>query len=91
MLLNLGLVAIGGALYLIYRVIKAFYRKLFKLDGQLTNLKRESIDKNYAGQYSVDLKKNRVNDNRANNNRVNNNRVNNSATRVDSNNSIDDK
>lgn len=85
------LVAIGGALYLIYRVIKAFYRKLFKLDGQLTNLKRESIDKNYAGQYSVDLKKNRVNDNRANNNRVNNNRVNNSATRVDSNNSIDDK
>ncbi len=85
------LVAIGGALYLIYRVIKAFYRKLFKLDGQLTNLKRESIDKNYAGQYSVDLKKNRVNDNRVNDNRANNNRVNNSATRVDSNNSIDDK
>lgn len=79
------LVAIGGALYLIYRVIKALYRKLFKHDGQLTNLKRELMDKNHAGQYSADLKKNRVNDNR-----VNNNRVNNSATSVDSNNSADD-
>ena len=69
------LVAIGGALYLIYRVIKAFYRKLFKHDGQLTNLKRELMYKNHAGQYSADLKKNRVNNN---------------ATSVDRNNSADD-
>ena len=74
------LVAIGGTLYLIYRVIKAFYRKLFKHDGQLKNLKRELMYKNHAGQYSADLKKNRVNDNRVNNN----------ATSVDSNNSADD-
>ena len=74
------LVAIGGALYLIYRVIKAFYRKLFKHDGQLTNLKRELMYKNHAGQYSADLKKNRVNDSRVNSN----------ATSVDSNNSADD-
>ena len=74
------LVAIGGALYLTYRVIKAFYRKLFKHDGQLKNLKRELMYKNHAGQYSADLKKNQVNDNRANNN----------GTSVDSNNSADD-
>ncbi|WP_413518786.1 DUF4349 domain-containing protein [Psychrobacter glacincola] len=56
------LVAIGGALYLIYRVIKALYRKLFKHDRQLINLKRELMDKNSARKYSSELKKNRVND-----------------------------
>ena len=60
------LVAIGGALYLIYRVIKAFYRKLFKHDGQLTNLKRELMDKNHARQSSAKLKKSQT-DNHTNN------------------------
>ena len=72
------LVAIGGALYLIYRVIKALYRKLFKNDERLINRKGTLMDKNYArqsSQYSADLKKNRVNNN---------------ATSVDSNNSADD-
>ena len=82
------LVAIGGALYLIYRVIKALYRKLFKHDRQLTNLKRELMDKNHARKYSAELKKNRVNDNRTNNNQVNDA---DNIDSVDSNNSIDDK
>ena len=82
------LVAIGGALYLIYRVIKSLYRKLFKHDGQLTNLKRELMDKNHARKYSSGLKKNRVNDNRTNNNQVNDA---DNIDSVDSNNSIDDK
>ena len=82
------LVAIGGALYLIYRVIKALYRKLFKHDRQLTNLKRELMDKNNARKYSAELKKNRVNDNRTNNNQVNDA---DNIDSVDSNNSIDDK
>ena len=82
------LVAIGGALYLIYRVIKALYRKLFKHDRQLTNLKRELMDKNHARKYSAELKKNRVNDNRTNNNQVNDA---DNIDSVDSNNSIDNK
>ena len=51
------LVAMGGALYLIYRVIKAFYRTLFKHDGQLKNLKRELMYNNHTGQSSAKLKK----------------------------------
>ena len=54
------LVAIGGALYLIYRVIKALYRKLFKNDRQLANLKRELMDKNHARQSSAKLKKSQI-------------------------------
>ena len=74
------LVILFGVFYLIYRLIKAVYRKLFKNDGHLTNLKRELMDKNHARQYSTDLKKSRVNDNQVSN-----------ADSVDNTGSTDDK
>lgn len=67
------LVAIGGALYLIYRIIKSLYRKLFRNNRKITNLKRELIDKNHARQSyqaSAKLKKSQT-DNDAHN-RTNN-------------------
>ncbi|MDE4454894.1 DUF4349 domain-containing protein [Psychrobacter sp. DAB_AL62B] len=56
------LVVLAGVLYLIYRMVKALYRKLFKNDAHLTNLKRELMDKNHVRKYSAELKENRVDD-----------------------------
>ena len=67
------LVIIGGALYLIYRMIKALYLKLLGSNRQTTNLKRELMDKNHArqsSQSSAKLKKSQTDndaDNRTNN------------------------
>ena len=74
------LVVLFGVFYLIYRMIKSLYRKLFKNDAHLKNLKRDLVDKSHARQYSTDLKKSRVNDNQVSN-----------ADSVDNTGSTDDK
>ncbi len=74
------LVVLFGVFYLIYRMIKSLYRKLFKNDAHLKNLKRDLVDKSHARQYSTNLKKSRVNDNQVSN-----------ADSVDNTGSTDDK
>ncbi|OXL27683.1 DUF4349 domain-containing protein [Psychrobacter sp. DAB_AL32B] len=63
------LVVLAGTLYLVYRMVKALYRKLFKNDAHLTNLKRELMDKNHVRKYSSELDKNQTDDNNSGDNK----------------------
>ncbi|SLJ85325.1 DUF4349 domain-containing protein [Psychrobacter sp. DAB_AL43B] len=66
------LVVLAGVLYLIYRMVKALYRKLFKNDAHLINRKRELMDKNHVRKYSAELNKNQTDDNNSGDNKPSN-------------------
>lgn len=60
------LLVLGGIFYLIYRMIKAIYRKFFKHDPRIKNMKRELMGENPKSHDSVDIRSSQV-DNNSNN------------------------
>lgn len=49
------LLILGGIFYLIYRMIKAIYRRFFKHDPRIKNMKRELMDENSKSHDSVGI------------------------------------
>ena len=60
------LLVLGGIFYLIYRMIKAIYRKFFKNDPRIKNMKHELTGENPKSHDSVDIRSSQV-DNNSNN------------------------
>ena len=56
------LVVLGGVFYLIYRMIKATYRKFFKHDPRVKNIGYELMGENQENNNSADTKSSQVND-----------------------------
>ena len=54
------LVVLGGIFYLIYRVIKAIYRKFFRNDPRVKNIRRELMGENQESNESIGIKGNGV-------------------------------
>lgn len=54
------LAVLGGVFYLVYRLIKTLYRKLFKNELRLKNMKGERMDKKQTRLYSTDIKESRA-------------------------------
>ena len=57
------LLVLGGIFYLIYRMIKAIYRKFFKHDPRIKNMKRELMGENPKSHDSVGIQSSQVEDN----------------------------
>ena len=57
------LLVLGGIFYLIYRMIKAIYRKFFKHDPRIKNMKRELMGENSKSHNSVGIQSSQVEDN----------------------------
>ena len=57
------LLVLGGIFYLIYRMIKAIYRKFFKHDPRIKNMKRELMGENPKSHDSVGIKSSQEEDN----------------------------
>ena len=54
------LLVLGGIFYLIYRMIKAIYRKFFKHDPRIKNMKRELMGENPKSHDSVGIQSSQV-------------------------------
>ena len=57
------LVVLGGVFYLIYRMIKAIYRKFFKHSPRVEHLRRNLMGENQDVHHSEGIKSNQVGDN----------------------------
>ena len=57
------LLVLGGIFYLIYRMIKSIYRKFFKHDPRIKNMKRELMGENPKSHDSVGIKSSQEEDN----------------------------
>ena len=57
------LLVLGGIFYLIYRMIKAIYRKFFKHDPRIKNMKRELMGENSKSHNSVGIQSSQIEDN----------------------------
>ncbi|MGP5176023.1 DUF4349 domain-containing protein [Psychrobacter immobilis] len=57
------LLVLGGIFYLIYRMIKAIYRRFFKHDPCIKNMKRELMGENPKSHDSVGIQSSQVEDN----------------------------
>ena len=57
------LLVLGGIFYLIYRMIKAIYRKFFKHDPRIKNMKRELMGENPKSHDSVGIQSSQEEDN----------------------------
>ena len=57
------LLVLGGIFYLIYRMIKSIYRKFFKNDPRIKNIKRELMGENPETYDSVSIQSSQVDDN----------------------------
>lgn len=57
------LLILGGIFYLIYRMIKAIYRRFFKHDPRIKNMKRELMDENSKSHDSVGIQSSQEEDN----------------------------
>ena len=57
------LLILGGIFYLIYRMIKAIYRRFFKHDPRIKNMKRELMGENPKSHDSVGIKSSQEEDN----------------------------
>ncbi|PYE38875.1 uncharacterized protein DUF4349 [Psychrobacter fozii] len=57
------LVVLGGVFYLIYRIIKAIYRKFFKHSPRVEHLRRNLMGENQDVHHSEGIKSNQVGDN----------------------------
>ena len=57
------LLVLGGIFYLIYRMIKAIYRKFFKHDPRIKNMKRELMGENPKSHDSLGIQSSQVEDN----------------------------
>ena len=57
------LLVLGGIFYLIYRMIKAIYRKFFKHDSRIKNMKRELMGENPKSHDSLGIQSSQVEDN----------------------------
>lgn len=57
------LLVLGGVFYLIYRMIKSIYRKFFKNDPRIKNIKRELMGENPETYDSVSIQSSQVDDN----------------------------
>lgn len=57
------LLVLGGIFYLIYRMIKAIYRKFFKHDPRIKNMKRELMGENSKSHDSVGIQSSQEEDN----------------------------
>ncbi|MEN6669105.1 DUF4349 domain-containing protein [Psychrobacter sp. B38] len=57
------LVVLGGVFYLIYRMIKAIYRKFFKNDPRIKNIRRELMGENPEINHSENIKSNQLGNN----------------------------
>ena len=57
------LLVLGGIFYLIYRMIKAIYRKFFKHDPRIKNMKRELMGENSKSHNSVGIQSSQKEDN----------------------------
>ncbi len=57
------LLVLGGIFYLIYRMIKAIYRRFFKHDPRIKNMKRELMGENPKSHDSVGIQSSQVEDN----------------------------
>ena len=57
------LLVLGGIFYLIYRMIKSIYRKFFKHDPRIKNMKRELMGENPKSHDSVGIQSSQVEDN----------------------------
>ena len=56
------LLVLGGIFYLIYRMIKAIYRKFFKHDPRIKNMKRELMGENPKSHDSLGIQSSQVED-----------------------------
>ena len=57
------LLVLGGIFYLIYRMIKAIYRRFFKHDPRIKNMKRELMGENSKSHNSVGIQSSQIEDN----------------------------
>ena len=57
------LLVLGGIFYLIYRMIKSIYRKFFKHDPRIKNMKRELMGENSKSHDSVGIQSSQEEDN----------------------------
>ena len=57
------LLVLGGIFYLIYRMIKSIYRKFFKHDPRIKNMKRELMGENPKSHDSLGIQSSQVEDN----------------------------
>ena len=57
------LLVLGGIFYLIYRMIKAIYRRFFKHDPRIKNMKRELMGENPKSHDSLGIQSSQVEDN----------------------------
>ena len=57
------LLVLGGIFYLIYRMIKSIYRKFFKHDPRIKNMKRELMGENPKSHDSIGIQSSQVEDN----------------------------
>ena len=56
------LLVVGAVLYLIYRIIKAIYQKLFKNDPRIDNIRRDLMGESQESNDVSDTKRSQVND-----------------------------